>query len=131
MVQSEQVQEGRPPGYVFYTSSGSSLDSGAKGNVQVQWILDSGASEHYVKESVPICNKKYLKHPISMTIAKKDKNLVSNVIGDVYCKTFVNGKQEWITIKDVLVVPNLTIHLLSVDKIEKKGVKIYIARITL
>jgi hypothetical protein len=49
---------------------------------------------------------------------------VSNAIGDVYCKTFVNGKQEWITIKDVLVVPNLTMNLLSVDKIEKKGLKI-------
>lgn len=77
-----------------------------------------------LKESVPICNKKYLKHLISVTIAKKDQKLVSNVIGDVYCKTFVNGKQEWITIKDVLVVPNLTINLLSVDKIEKKGLKI-------
>jgi hypothetical protein len=118
------VQEGQPPGYIFYTSSGSSSDSGVKGKVQVQWILDSGASEHYVKESVPICNKKYLKHPISVTIAKKDKKLVSNVIGDVYCETFVNGKQEWITIKDVLVVSNLTMNLLLVDKTEKKGLKI-------
>jgi hypothetical protein len=88
MAQSEQAQEGRPPGYIFYTSSGSSSDSGVKGKVQVQWILDSGASEHYI----PICNKKYFKRPISVTIAKKDKKLVSNVIRDVYCKTFVNGK---------------------------------------
>jgi hypothetical protein len=47
-----------------------------------------------------------------------------SVIGDVYCKAFVNGKQEWITIKDVLLVPNLTMNLLSVDKKEKKGLKI-------
>jgi hypothetical protein len=59
-----------------------------------------------------------------VTIARKDKKLVSNVIGDVYCKPSVNGKQEWTTIKDVLAVPNLTMNLLSVDKIEKKGLKI-------
>jgi hypothetical protein len=119
MAQSEQMQD-QPSGYIFCTSSASSTDSGVTRNVQVQWVLDSGASEHYVKESVPICNKKYLKHPISVTIAKKDQKLVSNAIGHVYCKTFVNGKQECITIKDVLVVPNLTMNLLSVDKIEKR-----------
>jgi hypothetical protein len=112
MAQSEQVQEG------------SSLDYGIKGKVQVQWIVDSGASECHVKESVPVCNKKYLKHPISVTIARKDKILVLSVIGDVYCKTSVNGKQELITIEGVLVVPNLTLNLLSVDKIKKKGLKI-------
>jgi hypothetical protein len=42
----------------------------------VQWILDSGASEYYVKASIPICNKKYLKHPISVTVARKDQKLV-------------------------------------------------------
>jgi hypothetical protein len=73
MAQSEQVQEGQPPGYILWISSGSLLDSGVKGKAQVQWIIDSDVSEHYVKESIPICNKKYLKHPISVTIARKDK----------------------------------------------------------
>jgi hypothetical protein len=111
MTQSGQVQEG------------SSSDSGVKEKVQVQWIIDYGVSELYIKESVPICHKKDFKPPISVTIARKAQKFVSNVIGDVYCKTSVNGKQEWITIKDVLVVPHLTINLLSVDKTEKKGLK--------
>jgi hypothetical protein len=36
MEQPGQVQEDRPPGYIFYTSSGSSSDSGVKGKVEVQ-----------------------------------------------------------------------------------------------
>jgi hypothetical protein len=58
MAQSEQKQEDQQSGYIFCTSSAGALDSNVIRQVQVQWVLDSGASEHYVKKTEDISVKK-------------------------------------------------------------------------
>lgn len=69
-------------------------------------------------------NIKSLKYPVKIRVAKSGVTLQTNKLGDVKVCCLVNGKKNYITIKEVLLVPGLDHNLLSVRKLEKNGFRV-------
>lgn len=90
----------------------------------LNWALDSGATEHLGNENTPMENIRSLKYPICIRVAKSGVTLRADKFGDVTVCCVVNGKKNYITIKEVLQVPGLDHNLLSVRKLEKNGFRI-------
>lgn len=88
---------------------------------QVNWLLDSGASEHFAGNNVPFKNIKSLPSPVNIKIAKTGTFLQARQVGEIEVVSTVNGKENAIKIKDVLVVPGIQYNLLSVPKLEMNG----------
>lgn len=91
---------------------------------KVDWLLDSGASEHFVGNNVPLINIKKLSNPVNIKIAKSGIFLQAKQAGDIEVVSTVKGKENTIIIKDVLIVPGLQNNLLSVPKLEINGFRV-------
>lgn len=88
------------------------------------WALDSGATEHLGNENTPMKNIKSLKYPVKIRVAKSGVTLQADKFGEVKVCCIVKGKKNYITIKEVLLVPGLDHNLLSVRKLEKNGFRV-------
>ena len=88
------------------------------------WYLESGASEHMVRDDTVLDNVKQLDMPISIKIAKSGETMIARHTGEAIVEAEVHGRKNLITIQDILVVPGLEYNLLSVRKLELKGFKI-------
>ena len=100
--------------YSFLASCGKELN----------WVLYSGASEHLASDREKLENIVNLPKPLKIRIAKLDEVLIANHTGEVNVVSFVNGEENKLTIKDVLIVSGLTCNLLSVPKLVTKGFRI-------
>ncbi|KAK3907118.1 Copia protein [Frankliniella fusca] len=91
--------------------------------IAIEFILDSGASKHLVREDVPVQYKKWLSEPVLIQVAKEKIILKAYWKGFLRCKTFVNGETHQLDI-EVLITENLSHNLLSISSLEKLTYKI-------
>jgi hypothetical protein len=96
----------------------------AQGEADSSWYLDSGCTEHLAKSSNSLKNVRPLEKPIQIRSAKSGTFLTAKEMGDIPVKTVIGEQTKRITIKNVLVVPNLEFNLLSVRRLEMNGLKI-------
>ena len=86
----------------------------------VKFILDSGASRHLVKTDVLVSNKKRLRTPITIQVAKSSTCLYAHFKGVILCEAKVNAKIKKIDM-EVLILENLAHNLISISTLEKQG----------
>jgi len=91
---------------------------------QVDWLLDSGAFEHFAGSNVPLKNISNLPTPVNIKIAKFGTFLQARQAGEIEVVSMVKGKEITVKIKDILIVPGLQYNLLSVPKLEMNGFRI-------
>lgn len=82
----------------------------------VSFKLDSGASDHLVNVKHCFADLTKLKHPVVINVAKDDQSLISRHSGTI---NGVNKEGNYISLKNVLFVPDLRANLLSVKKMAK------------
>ena len=103
----------------FVTGSESTL------NEQLQrWYLDSGASDHMVNRKEIFKNLEMLDEPVCIATAKKGVNLVAKQRGEINVYSFVDGKKIEIRMENVLFVPELTLNLMSLRRLENSDKKV-------
>jgi hypothetical protein len=106
-------------------SNEHSFSAYLSGNVKsTVWCLDSGASEHLVKNGNHVSNIQKLDHPVCIKIAKSGVTLKAETFGEFRGKSVVGNKVYNIYISKVLIVPGLEINLLSVRKLEMQGLAV-------
>lgn len=93
-------------------------------NEGTSWYLDSGATEHLVRDDTYVTNVKMLSEPVKIKVAKTGQQLVALKSGEINVKTSVDGSTNQIVIKGVLIVSGLEYNLLSVQKLDMNGFKI-------
>uniref|UniRef100_A0A8D9BGB4 Copia protein n=2 Tax=Cacopsylla melanoneura TaxID=428564 RepID=A0A8D9BGB4_9HEMI len=83
----------------------------------VEFVIDSGASDHFVND-MKYFNGGYitLKNPIPVVTANDGIKLIATKVGTVVTECF--------TIQNVLFVKGMKSNLLSVKRIERKGLKV-------
>lgn len=89
------------------------------------WILDSGATEHMTSDKAKYVNFKHYKSTVE--VANSEKIEVTG-IGDL--KLLLHDENEvsrTVTLENVLYVPKLGGNLLSVGRIEERGLKVEFA----
>lgn len=109
LVQCNNVDKGEAQQLVALTSN-----EGA-------WYLDSGASDHMIQPMVPVVNRRQLKCPVAINIAKKSLVMHAYEQGDVIVYSEVQGTINKIHLKDCLIVKDLKFNLISVSRLEIKG----------
>jgi len=87
----------------------------------INWFLDSGATEHLINSKIPPRNVKKLEHSVKIKVAKSGTYLEAKLKGEIKVISIVKGKEIEVTIKDVLSIPGLCYNLLSVRKLEMNG----------
>jgi hypothetical protein len=105
-----QVKEGLEIHTHFFAETGNSKVC-LSANKDTTWVIDSGATDHLVKEDTYVINKYKLSVPTKIHIAKNNN----------YLLTYVNGEVRNIRIPDVFLVEDLTYNSLPASKLEKKG----------
>jgi len=85
------------------------------------WYVDSGASGHMVQGNYPVINKKGLKDPVVIRVAKDGLTMTACNVGEVIAYNEVNGVVNAIHLKNVLIIDDLKFNLLSVSRLEVNG----------
>ena len=98
-------------------------DAKKKAN-QLQFIIDSGASDHLVGSSDLLTGLRRLDPPIEIKVAKDSQVLTCNLRGNLHVNSIVDGREVELTLLDTLVAPGLRSNLLSVHKITEAGGKV-------
>lgn len=91
--------------------------------VKTDWLLDSGATEHMVKDASYLSEIRRLKRPVEVVIANGEK-LLADYCGDMVMYTDVAGKKKKCEAKNVLYVPGLKSNLFSVNRIARSGLQV-------
>lgn len=91
---------------------------------RVEWFVDSGCSDHLVKDRQLFEELKPLAKPVKIAVAKNDESIVATHSGTVKLFCIVGGKCVPCTVSDVLYVPSLRFNLFSVVKVESKGMRV-------
>ena len=86
----------------------------------IDWLIDSGCSDHIVNSDKYFTNVQNLKEPIKIGLGDGSP-LISMLKGTINVKYQVGNKWFPVTIYDVFYVPDMTNNLLSVSKITDKG----------
>ncbi|XP_047098465.1 uncharacterized protein LOC124712214 [Schistocerca piceifrons] len=88
-------------------------------NRDMEWILDSGASVHIVKDKSLLYDIKY---KTQLGISAVDGNkLQCHLAGKLDLHVSVNGESDMVTAHNVHYVKNVATNLLSVGEIVRKG----------
>lgn len=91
---------------------------------KVQWIADSGASEHMsnnknlFEELVP------LKDPVEIAVALNDKSAIAKCSGSIRMIAVSGSKKRECTLENVLYAPDLRCNLFSIRKVEMAGMEV-------
>lgn len=88
----------------------------------IVFFIDSGCTDHLVKEKSYFDKLMMLNNPIKIAVAKSDIEAVD--IGNINVVSCINGRTIKCTIKNALYVPNLRRNLLSVKRLEMFDIKI-------
>lgn len=89
-----------------------------------KWYLDSGASEHMSNNKVLFDRLEKLETPVVIQTAKSGVNMVARFKGRVTACAVVHGEEIEIRIDDVLYIPELSLNLLSLRRLENSGKKV-------
>ena len=93
-------------------------------NERFNCILDSGATSHMAKDSEDLTNLTDLPGPVEITLAKEGAKAMAYKKGNLALVCPLGSVQVTIEFCDVLVVPMLTMNLISLQKIESNGHKV-------
>lgn len=88
---------------------------------KMRFILDSGASDHLVKDKWCFANTEKLENPILIDVAKDDQTLQTTIKGEIHG---TSNEGIYLHIQDILYVPRLRDNLLSVKKLVQKGMEV-------
>ena len=88
----------------------------------VTWILDSGCTRHMTFARDAFTEYHTLDRPIPIGIASGG-SISAIAEGSVAVETIVDGSRQIVEFKDVLHVPRLAGHLLSVSQLEDDGIE--------
>jgi hypothetical protein len=89
-------------------------------NDKADWIIDSGATDHYANNKEMFSEIRKLKKPLEISVAN-DQIEKATHIGTIKLFSDVNKSKHPITLTEVLLVEGLGLNLISVSKIESKG----------
>lgn len=112
------TKESKPETEFCFLTSDTELEE------KMQFILDSGASDHLARDKEGLINVEKLPTPIIINVAKAKTTLVAKYAGELQATTLVNGNEIPITVKRILIVPGLSHNLLSVRRLETNGFEI-------
>ena len=88
--------------------------------------VDSGASSTMMPSGEDLTNVRPMEGQVSVANGAKVKSVA---VGDLEATVRLeNGLMKYVTIKDVLVVPELSYNLLSVDKVVERGGKVWFGK---
>lgn len=90
---------------------------------ELNWVMDSGCTDHIVVSDRYFCSKEKLKTPITVKVADGFL-LKTSFIGNIRMYTVVNGRKKYFYLKNVYLTPELGSNLLSFDRITKAGFSI-------
>lgn len=91
---------------------------------KTKFFLDSGASDHLVREDEELLNVRKLEKSITIKVAKSGASLKATYTGDLEVLSRVGSKDVKIVINNVLLVPELSHNLLSIRRLEDAGFEI-------
>lgn len=86
----------------------------------IEWLLDSGCSDHIVNSDKYFAKSEVLNDPIKIGLGDGSP-LIANLKGDINVKYQVGDEWFSVTIYDVFYVPDMKSNLLSVSRITDKG----------
>ena len=107
--------------FMFVAHSGMGLKAESKNCLN--FYLDSGATDHMINDESYLTKCKILDSPIQISVAKNGIYLMASKVGTVSGSLSANGKKTAGLIEDVLYVKDLSCNLLSIRKLEAKGIK--------
>ena len=91
---------------------------------RMRWFIDSGATDHLVRDKELFSELHRLKKPIEIAVAKDGETIQAEQCGTVEVVSVVNGKRVNCTIKNALYVPKLRCNLFSVLRVEQAGMRV-------
>ena len=91
---------------------------------RMRWFVDSGATDHLVRDKELFSELQRLEKPIEIAVAKDGETIQAEHAGMVKVVSVVNGKQVNCMIKDALYVPKLRCNLFSVLRVEQAGMRV-------
>lgn len=92
--------------------------------VEAKWFLDSGASEHMAHDRSLFESLHKLKQPVIIQTAKSGVSLFAHHKGRVVTHAIVGDKKIRINMEDVLFIPELSLNLLSLRRLENSGKRV-------
>lgn len=99
-------------------------NSSGSNNDELRFCVDSGCTDHLVKDKRYFHELLMLNKPIMIAVAQKNNHIEAIGIGNIKVISNVFGKDLECTIQNVLYVPNLKRNLLSVKRLEMANIKI-------
>jgi hypothetical protein len=105
--------------YTFVAETGNS-EAYLSTKKNITWVLDSGSTDHLVKEDTHVVNKYELPVPTKTHIAKIDNYLLAFSKGDIIAESCAHGQVRNIKIPDVFLVKDLSYYSLSVSNLDRK-----------
>lgn len=91
--------------------------------VKVGWFIDSGATDHMLKDADCFSTLRRLETPVEIVVANGQK-LRAEYCGDVSLYAVVGGVTKECVAKNVLYLPGLSCNLFSVKRVVKAGWKV-------
>lgn len=93
----------------------------------VDWILDSGATDHMVKSKTFFDEMHALDNKVRIAVAKSGQAVFAEYAGTVKVNMLIDGRKVLAVVKDVLYVPQLACNLFSVRRLEDNGMMVRIS----
>ena len=87
----------------------------------VNFIIDSGATEHLVMSDSLLDNVEEVKNPFNISVAKDNEHLQVKQVGSISVTSLVNGEVMNVEIKQAYVADGLRQNLFSVRKVPMMG----------
>lgn len=103
-------------GFAFMMSRNNSHAS--KGNKEVLFLLDSGATDHIVNQEDLLTRITDLPTPIEISVAKNDTTVIARRRGSIEVISNLGVKG---TLENVLFIPEVPHNLISVPRLQEKG----------
>lgn len=92
----------------------------------MQWFLDSGATDHMVKDPSVFREMRRLEQPVQVSVANGEK-MVAEFCGDVMVHAVVGEKMKKCVVRNALYLPGLSHNLFSVNRVAKSGMQVNFA----
>lgn len=112
---------GNEESHIAFTTGVPSTEKTLSDN-SIKWYIDSGATDHMVNSCSYFCEVKDIE-PMKISVAKENESLSATKIGTIYVNLSSNDCKS-ASINEVLYVRNLRHNLLSVNKLQKGGLKV-------
>lgn len=93
-----------------------------------KWFIDSGASDHLVRDKELFTELHRLETPVEIAVAKDGESIVAEHSGTVKVMSIADGRNIECTVKNVLFIPQLRYNLFSVSRVEKAGMSVVFER---